>query len=112
MILALLTLTACSPNPPKTDVVIIEQDKNLICKVPFVPNIPEGITWRNIEFRVLTPEIMSDILSGSDGKGDIVFFALTVDEYEKLSYNVADFKRILHQNKLVLYEVIDYYKEE
>lgn len=55
---------------------------------------------------------MSDILSGSDGKGDIVFFALTVDEYEKLSYNVADFKRILHQNRLVLYEVIDYYKEE
>jgi hypothetical protein len=112
MILALLMLMGCSQNPPKTDIIVVETDSNFVCKVPFEPSMPDGFYWRKIEFRVLTPEIMSDILAGNDERGDIVFFALTVDEYEKLSYNVTDIKRVLHQNRLILFEVIDYYKEE
>lgn len=97
-------------QPPKTDTVVVEQDKNLVCNVPFDPEIPDGFVWQDLKFKVLTPEIMFDIINDENYDGEIVFFALSVDEYEKLSYNVSNLKRVLEQNRLLLFELIDYYK--
>lgn len=103
-----LVLSGCAQQPTK-EIAIMEQNKNLVCKVPFEPTMPNGFTWRPIEFKVITPETMYNLVNE---KHDKVYFALTVKDYEELSYNMTDIKRVLDQNKTLLYELNEYYKSE
>jgi|TARA_R110000782_G_scaffold40663_3_gene93881 hypothetical protein len=66
---------------------------------------PDAIVPRDITIKVVTSENLEQFMEYiSTTTGDIVFYAMTVNDYERLSMNVADVKRyLLQQNELLIY---------
>lgn len=75
------------------------------------PPLPTSVTWQKVEWVVLTPDIMRELLakvdSGEIDDSDAVFAGLTSDHYENLSLNLADLKRYIADQK----SIIVYYRE-
>ena len=72
------------------------------------PPLPAGVRWEEVEFTVLTPEIMRELLkqydNGELSERDLVFAAVSPDGYEHLATNIADIQRYLKdQNAVIIY---------
>jgi len=96
-IFSLALLAACS-STKKVEVDTIMQDQIIV-----EPDDPRSVTMRNIHWIVLTPENIMDLINT-----DMVLFAITVDDYEDLSLNMADIIRYIKQQK----EIIIFYKRQ
>lgn len=74
------------------------------------PPLPDPITWLPVEYKVLTVEIMRDIVSRVDSgelnERDAVFFAVTPEGYDSMAVNMAEVLRLIEGQK----SVIIYYK--
>jgi len=61
-----------------------------------------------VRFHAVTPENLDEFLVEYEKiNGDVVFFAISVPDYENLSLNVAEMKRFINQQK----SLIIYYEE-
>jgi hypothetical protein len=74
------------------------------------PPDPNNIRWEKVKIRVITPDIMRDLLSklshGELDKSDLVFVALTPSGYKHLAVNLAELKRYISDQK----SIIGYYQ--
>lgn len=75
----------------------------------FHPPLPEGVTWQQVEWTVLTPETMAQYIEDlQNGEAPpMAFYALTPEGYRALSENVADIQRFINQSNALLI----YYRE-
>ncbi len=63
----------------------------------------------DIRWYVVTKSSLEDFMKEFEKKsGDMVFFAMSVPDYEKMSLNVAELKRFIEQQNAV----IVYYEEQ
>lgn len=72
----------------------------------FHPPLPEKVAWQEVEWKVLTPQIMKEYLQDlEDGNAPTyVWYGLTPEGYRALSENVGDIQRFIkQQNTLILY---------
>lgn len=104
----ILSLGGCAlfgtkPVPP------VQVEKRIQPIPVFHPPLPEGVTWQQVEWKVLTPETMAEYLKDLE-KGNApvtAWYALTPEGYRALSENVADIQRFINQSNALLI----YYRE-
>jgi hypothetical protein len=76
-------------------------------KIP-TQNRPKPIKMNNIHFYVVTEDTWDSFKERfAKENGDLLFYALSVRDYESLALNMADLKRYIQQQK----EIIVYYEE-
>ena len=106
--LVVVLASGCSLFKPKYDPVEIE--KRIQPVEVLHPPLPDALVWEEVEYKVLTVEIMREIVkkvdSGELSERDAVFFAVTPEGYESLAINMAEIKRLIEGQK----SVILYYK--
>ena len=102
----LITVSGCSLLPT---VKPIEVNTIALPAPMYHPPLPMEIQAVNIEWKVLTPEIMAEYLQlVEEGKAPAVaYYALTTQNYENLSINMAEINRY---TKNIL-SIIEYYKD-
>ena len=92
---------------PKTQPI----DVRTIAEIPpmFHPPMPMEIQGVPVKWKILTPEIMSEYLKlVEDGKApQIPYYALTTQQYQNLSINMAEITRY---TKNIL-SIVEYYRE-
>ena len=98
LFLATISLAGCVTQPVKPETIYVKQD------IPIQAR-PKPIELDNIQFYAVTENNIDEFLKTFEDKyGNIVFFAITVPDYETLSLNVAELKRYIQQQKaLILY---------
>lgn len=100
MIFILTLLTGCSFLDPE----VVVETKYITKEIP-IKDRPEPPKLNNVEFRVITKETIDEFLKENEERfGNIVFFAITVPDYENLSLNVGELRRYIDQQRsLILY---------
>lgn len=75
---------------------------------------PKSVSLSNIKFYVVTKENLNDFLKVFEKENnDIVFYSISVKDYEKMSLNIAELRRfILQQDKIIVYYEKAVKKEE
>ena len=70
---------------------------------------PRPVSLNNIHFYVVTPDTYLDFKRrfGKENGDSLVFYALSVRDYETLALNMAEIKRFIDQQK----QLIVYYEE-
>ena len=102
-----LFVQACSTTPERTvDRIDINKVYNTVEILH--PPLPKPISWNTFEWKVLTPEIMQNLLddlkAGDLTERDLVFYAITTDGYEDLTKNMARVIRFIKdQNTVIMY---------
>jgi hypothetical protein len=74
--------------------------------IPVQPH-PKPLNLHRVKFYAVTPENMEEFLATFEKEsGVVVFFALSVPDYENMSLNVAELRRYIDQqrNLIVYYE--------
>lgn len=107
-VLLVVALTVGCSSIPKVKPIQIE--KRIQPVEVLHPPLPSEMVWEEVDFKVLTVEIMREIViqvdSGTLSEHDAVFFAVTPDGYEHLALNMAEIKRLIEGQKSVIF----YYK--
>ena len=76
--------------------------------------LPEAdeVRLRNVEWTLITPKNVDDIIAESEKSGrPVVFFSLTDKGYENLSLNISDIRSLIQQQKTIISAYENYYKE-
>lgn len=98
MILSVLLLSSCSEET----VYIPEESPPAILQAR-----PSPVTPNDVKFRVVTQDNLNEFLEEvTNLEGDLVFIAISVEDYERLSLNTQDLVRYIKQQK----EIIIYYE--
>jgi hypothetical protein len=105
IVLSLILLSSgCSSWKPLTEVVT--ETKIIERNIP-TQERPKQVSLEDIQWYVVTEKNMDDFISRfEDENGTLVFYAMSVRDYETLSLNMADLKRYILQQK----EIIVYYE--
>ena len=105
IISSLFVLGGCSILPKAQPI-----DVRTIAEIPpmYHPPLPLEIQGVPVKWRVLTPEIMEEYLAlGKEGKAPAMpYYALTTQQYENLSVNMAEITRY---TKNIL-SIVEYYR--
>jgi len=98
--LAIISLAGCSILPQK-----VQTETRYIEKEIPIQDRPKPLELNDVQFYAVSEKNIDDFLKSFEDKyGNIVFFAITVPDYETLSLNVAELKRYIEQQKaLILY---------
>ena len=100
LFLATTSLAGCSllSETVRTETVYVTQDIPLQAR-------PKPIELDDVQFYAVSEKNIDEFLKTYEDKyGSIVFFAITVPDYETLSLNIAEIKRYIEQQKaLILY---------
>ena len=106
IVLSLILLSSgCSSWKPLTEVVT--ETKIIERNIP-TQERPKQVNLEDIQWYVVTEKNMDEFISRfEDENGTLVFYAMSVRDYETLSLNMADLKRYILQQK----EIIIYYEE-
>lgn len=109
LILALLvsgcSLLASQPEPVEISTTPVEKPEL---------ELPEAdeLRLRHLEWTLITPENIDEILKKAEKSGrPLVFFALTDKGYESLSLNIADIRAFIQQQDSIIAAYENYYKE-
>jgi len=98
--LAIISLAGCSliPETVRTETQYIEKE------IP-IQERPRSLELNDVQFYAVSEKNIDEFLKNFEDKyGNIVFFAVTVPDYESLSLNVAELKRYIEQQQaLILY---------
>jgi hypothetical protein len=75
---------------------------------------PKPVSLSNVKFYVVTKENLNDFLKVFEKENnDIVFYSISVKDYEKMSLNIAELRRyIIQQDKIIVYYEKAVKKEE
>jgi hypothetical protein len=106
IVLSLILLSSgCSSWKPLTEVVT--ETKIIERNIP-TQERPKQVSLEDIQWYVVTEKNMDEFIKRfEDENGTLVFYAMSVRDYETLSLNMADLKRYILQQK----EIIVYYEE-
>jgi len=108
LLVLFIWLNGCSLFQPKQEPVKPISILATEVKIPvFHPPMPDSIIWRDFKWKILTPERMSELLDAIE-RGEEparAFYALTTDQYEVLTLNMAEIKQFLKQQRAI----IEYY---
>lgn len=87
----------------------ISVEKRVISIPIFHPPLPDSITMNDVKWKVLTPEIMEQLVKDEkEGKPVLViFYGLTPKQYEALAGNMQELKRYIKGQKAI----IKYYRD-
>ena len=102
LVAAIFSLIGCADQVPPQTVITTN---NLNQKIIVIPVRPESVNALPVEWKVLTNTIILDMVNAEDFTSEgIVFYALTVKDYENLALTLADLLRYIeHQNEIILY---------
>ena len=112
LILISSMLSGCSFFTRMIKTEEIDDNPALVCKIPYDFEEPEPINMRDVKFYVITRDKMREILNGNPNDLPVVYYGLSVDGYESMSYNIQDINRYLEANKILLRSIEDYYKKD
>ena len=104
-----ISLTACGSlgRKPQVDPVVVE---HRTAGIPvFHPPLPEPIKLEDVKWKVLTPDIMRQIIKDIDEGKDpsIVYYGLTPEYYKALAEDMAILKRYIKEQQAI----IEYYRD-
>lgn len=94
----LLATSGCSLLQPQKEVVV--ETKIIERNIPLQAR-PKPLKLNSIVWRVVTQDNLQEFLD-SYKDSSIVFFALTVQDYEALAINMSDIKRYIEQQKAII----------
>ena len=109
ILLSLLLISSCSIFGDRTPVV--KPIKVITIEKPspvYHPSLPESIDGVPVVWKVFTPTLMREYVDKVEiGEAPVVvYYAITVKDYENLSNHMADIERYITQ----LLTLVDYYK--
>ena len=105
-LLLLSSLTACSLFS-KPEKVVVTQIEYVERTIPLQPR-PTPVSLYDLDFYAVTEENLDEFLERFEKEnGDIVFFAISVPDYENISLNMGELRRFIEQQK----SIILYYEE-
>lgn len=100
----ILLISACSVKP---DPVVVTVPTVIRNEIPTVAR-PKPVNLSNIQIYVVTAETFDSFIEEFTKKnGELVYVAISVKDYEKLSTNIAELRRYLNQQK----QIIVYYEK-
>lgn len=109
-ILSIILLTGCSSLfTKKEEVPKVEIVNRYVPIEIYHPPMPAGVNLLDVQFFVITSKNVDEKLKQIEklqGNTPVVF-AMTPQDYENMSYNLQELKRIIRQQKTL----IDYYKD-
>ena len=98
-----MTVYSCSLIPKQVDVISKPLDRQIA-----QPMVPRGIDLKEPYWYVVSEKNLDEFLERiKKDEGQIVFFAMSVPDYELMAYNTQELKRFITE----LQQVIVYYKE-
>lgn len=106
LILALLLTTSSLVGCGSVQERVVLKTDYVVKEIPLQPR-PKPLTLHRVKFYAVSPENLDEFLEEYEKEnGDVVFFAISVPDYENLSMNVAELKRFINQQKslIVYYE--------
>lgn len=97
-----LTLLGCArPTNEPTLTKFVEKEIRIVSR-------PDPLLLRNLDFFVVSDKNLDEFLDKLRTKeGAVVFVALSVEDYENLSLNMAEFERYIRQQQ----SIIVYYED-
>ena len=105
-----LFISGCSYLPFFQDEPVVPIEIKTIAERPpmWHPPLPSEMSMLDVEFEVLTPELMKEYLAlVNEGKApQSPYYALTTQQYQNLSLNMAEIKRY---TKNIL-AIVSYYR--
>ena len=105
-LLLLSSLTACSLFS-KPEKVVVTQIEYVDRTIPIQPR-PKPVTLYDIEFYAVTEENLDEFLERFEkDNGDVVFFAISVPDYENIALNMGELRRFIESQSAVIF----YYEE-
>ena len=105
-LLLLSSLTACSLFS-KPEKVVVTQIEYVERTIPLQPR-PTPVSLYDLDFYAVTEENLDEFLERFEKEnGDIVFFAISVPDYENIALNMGELRRFIEQQK----SIILYYEE-
>jgi hypothetical protein len=105
LLLLLSSTTACSLFPSrKPEEVVITQVEYVERTIPTQPR-PKPVSLYDIEFYAVTEENLDEFLERFEKEnGDIVFFAISVPDYENIALNMGELRRFIEsQTAIIVY---------
>jgi hypothetical protein len=104
-LLLLSSFTACSLLKPEE--VVVTQVEYVDRVIPVQPR-PKPVTLYDIEFYAVTNENIDEFLERFEKEnGDVVFFAISVPDYENIAINMGELRRFIQSQTAI----IVYYEE-
>jgi len=98
LVLLLLISSGCSLIPPKVEV----QTKFVEKQIP-IQGHPKGVTMYPLQFYAVTEENFEEFKEKFQKENaDLVYFAMSVPDYENLSLNIGELKRYIEQQKTII----------
>ena len=98
LVLLLLISSGCSLIPKEVQV----QTKFVEKQIP-IQGHPKGLTMYPIQFYAVTEENFEEFKEKFEKENaDLVYFALSVPDYENLSLNMGELKRYIEQQKTII----------
>jgi ABC-type glycerol-3-phosphate transport system substrate-binding protein len=103
LLLLLSSATACS-FLRKPEEVVVTQVEYVERTIPLQPR-PKPVTLYDIEFYAVTEENLDEFLERFEKEnGDVVFFAISVPDYENIALNMGELRRFIQsQSAVILY---------
>lgn len=95
---SLLVISGCAWLQPQKEVVV--QTKLIERNIPLQPN-PKPLKLDGIKWKVVTQDNLQEFLQ-TYSDTSVVFFALSVEDYETLALNMAEIRRYIEQQKAVI----------
>jgi hypothetical protein len=110
LVLTLLTssLTGCASlfggSKPAPEPIVVTQTELVYRQLPIQAR-PKPVRLYDIQFYAVTKRNLDEFLERFEKEnGDIVFFAISVPDYENISLNMAELRRFIEsQNAILLY---------
>lgn len=104
-LLLLSSFTACSLLKPEE--VVVTQVEYVDRVIPVQPR-PKPVSLYDIEFYAVTNENIDEFLERFEKEnGDVVFFAISVPDYENIAINMGELRRFIQSQTAI----IVYYEE-
>jgi len=98
LVLLLALTSGCSLIPKQVEV----QTKFVEKQIP-IQGHPKGLTMYPIQFYAVTEENFEEFKEKFEKENsDLVYFALSVPDYENLSLNIGELKRYIEQQKTII----------
>lgn len=93
-------LSGCAGIRPEPEVVV--QTEYVDRKIP-VKDRPKPVNLHEISFYAVTLENLDDFLKRFEAEnGNVVFFAISVPDYENIAMNMGELRRYIEQQKAII----------
>lgn len=103
--LSLFLILGCSNT---LDVKTSEQEK-----IKLELSAPDPISMKKVNWYVITKENSDSVFQNLKNKNkDLVLFGLTDDNYKNLSLNMAELKKYIIEQKVIIKGYVEYYESE